>query len=805
MPTASELAAPPAPDLSRLVVAATELVHPTIAPLVVDLGDGLSPDEAAVLAQLPSLSVGVVHQRNESALRFLGGYVTLGLPLFGHPRAAITLEEATRARLGNELTARAAAIRSEIHTLVATQDELESQVEETLATLGRVELDPKQTRTVALVVALAVPVVLAATALVLKALGLGLNIMTLGGMAAAVGLIVDDGIVMVEHVIRRLREEPDNIHHAVPIAAREMLGPLTASSAATVIIFIPLAFLTGVTGAFFKALSLTMAAALGISFLFAASAVPALADHLLGAREADADDVGPWLRRVLNGYERLARGLLARPSLVALVILPLLALGWVGLRQVGTGFMPAMDEGGFILDYVAPAGTSLSETDRRLRQLEAELADIPDVETWSRRIGLALGGGITEANEGDFFIRLVAGPRRPIDEVIDDTRARIQARVPGLEVEFAQLMEDLIGDLTAVPQPIEVKLFGSSPEELRAQAAEVAQAVSAVPGVVDVKDGVVLAGDAVDIRVDRTRAEVLGLDPDAVTRLARTAIEGEIATEVQSGEKMIGVRVWTPAEPRSRLDLIADMQLPIGGGHTVRLGRVASFATATGQPQLVRENLKGMVAVTGRISGRDLGSVMADVKRAVARVGLPAATSVAYGGLYQQQQESFRGLLMVLAAATALVFVLLLAVYEQFSVAVAVLVVDLLAATGVFSGLWWTGVELNISSMMGLTMIIGISSEAAIFFLTEWRQVATEHPGREALALAGRRRLRPIVMTAAAAILALLPLALALGQGSAMLQPLAIAIIAGLLLTVPLVLPALITLLGGVGEGDRAR
>ncbi len=660
---------------------------------------------------------------------------------------------------------------------------------------------------VTLVVSLAVPVVLAATALVLKALGMGLNIMTLGGMAAAVGLIVDDGIVVVEHVVRRLREEPDNVHHAVPIAAREMLGPLAASSAATVIIFVPLAFLTGVTGAFFKALSVTMAAALAISFLFAATAVPALADRLLGAREAHADDVGWWLAHVLDGYERLVRRLLARPALVAFVIVPLLGLGWLGLRQVGSGFMPSMDEGGFILDYVAPAGTSLTETDRRLRLLEAQLKDIPDVETWSRRTGLALGGGITEANEGDFFIRLVQGPRRPIDEVIDDARARVQARVPGLEVEFAQLMEDLIGDLTAVPQPIEVKLFGSSPEQLRAQASEVAKAVAGVPGVVDVKDGVVLAGDAVDIRVDRTQAEVLGLDPDRVTRLARVALEGEVATEVQRDEKMVGVRVWTPEEVRSRLDLIAALRLPIGGGRTVRLGRVATFSTATGQPQLTRENLKGMVAVTGRISGRDLGSVMADVKRAVAGAGLPAATSVAYGGLYEQQQQSFRGLLMVLAAATALVFILLLAVYEKFSVAVSVLAVDLLAATGVFSGLWWTGSELNISSMMGLTMIIGISSEAAIFFLTEWSLLSGVSEPLAALATAGRRRLRPIVMTAAAAILALLPLALAIGQGSAMLQPLAIAIIAGLLLTVPLVLlvlPALIVLLGGAKVAPRA-
>ncbi len=641
---------------------------------------------------------------------------------------------------------------------------------------------------ITLVVSIAVPAVLAATALLLLVFHMGLNIMTLGGMAAAVGLIIDDGIVMVEHIVRRLRGQPEHDHRIIPLAAEELLPALTGSSLATIVIFAPLAYLSGVTGAFFKALSLTMACSLAVSYLFAATAIPVLSDAFLGARDAAREDVGRVFARVLTVYERALRRLLAKPALLLVIILPLLALGWLGFRNVGSGFMPKMDEGGFILDYRAPAGTSLAETDRRLRLLEQILARIPEVATYSRRTGLQLGGGVTEANEGDYFIRLKPMPRRPIGEVMDEVRGKVQQRVPGLQIELAQLMEDLIGDLTAVPQPIEIKLFGPAGAQLRGEAARVASGISKIANVVDVKSGVVLAGDAVEIHVDRLKAQMLGLDPESITRLAAIALNGKVATQVQRGEKMVGVRVWTQKDARSSIDVIRDFRIRTPDGRDVPLGRIATLAVVTGQPQIVREDLKTMVAVTGRISGRDMGSVIRDVKATVARLALPKQVYVRYGGLYAQQQKSFRGLLGVLGAAVALVFTLLLVMYEKFSTPVAILVTDLLAATGVFSGLWWTGSELNISSMMGLTMIVGISSEAAIFYMTQWQESSRHLGFSEALVAAGRLRFRPIVMTTLAAILALLPLALRIGEGAAMLQPLAIGIVAGLVLTAPLVL-----------------
>lgn len=642
---------------------------------------------------------------------------------------------------------------------------------------------------IALVAILVVPAVLASTILLLKVLNMSFNIMTLGGMAAAVGLIVDDAIVMIEHIIRRLRERGSDLALNIRDAAIEFTPPLTGSSAATVIIFAPLAFLSGVTGAFFKALSLTMASSLVISFLLAWLAVPLLAEHMLKRADAEREDVGPLFRRLLSGYEHLMQRLIQAPWLLLLGIAPLLLVGIIAYQQVGSGFMPHMDEGGFILDYRTPAGTSLTETDRVLRQVETILQHEPAVETYSRRTGAQLGGGLTEANEGDFFVRLKPLPRAPIDQVMDAVRAEIENKVPGLEVEMALLMEDLIGDLTAVPQPIEIKLYGDNADEIMSVAQRVAAAVGKIAGVVEVKDGIVQAGDAINIVVDRDKAALEGIDPDGVTQQLDAWFNGLVTTQVQETVKLVGVRLWVPKAARDRASAIEQIWLRAPDGHSFPLKRIASVSVETGQPQITRDNLKRMVAVTGRISGRDLGSTIRDVKKALSSQGmLPADMYYELGGLYQQQQIAFRGLMAVFVAALALVFLLLLFLYERFATAIAIMISPLLAMAAVFIGLWLTGTELNITAMMGMTMIVGIVTEVSIFYFSEYHELLREEmDSSTALVQAGRNRLRPIAMTTLAAILALLPLALALGQGSAMQQPLAVAIISGLLAQIPLV------------------
>ena len=659
---------------------------------------------------------------------------------------------------------------------------------------------------ITLIALMALPASLAATILLLKVLGMSFNIMTLGGMAAAVGLIIDDSIVMVEHIIRRLRGGTGHEQERIMRATAEFTRPLAGSSASTIIIFLPLAFLTGVTGAFFKALSLTMAASLILSFLIAWLAVPILAGKMLSKKDAEQEEGGKITHFMHRVYGRLMKIVLVRPWLILPVVILLGGAGWFASTQVGSGFMPTMDEGGFILDYVAPSGTSLTETDRMLRQIEAILQKTPEVTTYSRRTGLQLGGGLSEANVGDFFVRLKPLPRRSIDEVMEDVRGQVEESVPGLEVELVQLMEDLIGDLTAVPQPIEIKLFTDDEKVLLETAPKIAVAIGKINGVVEVKDGIVPAGDALVVKVDAAKAALEGLDSDTVTKLLDDMLSGNVTTNVQRGPKLVGVRVWTPKKSRRTEQDLMNLQLRAEDGHLVPLSRIATMTTDTGQPEIAREDLKRMAAVTARITGRDLGSTVAEVKNLLDTGNLlPSGVYYSLGGLYEQQRIAFSGMLVVMIAAVVLVFLLLLFLYESFRVAIAMLATPLLALPAVFLGLWCTGTELNITSIMGMTMVVGIVGEVAIFFVSEVSELEGEAEGKELnlaerLVLAGKNRMRPIAMTTFAAILALMPLALGIGQGSAMQQPLAIAITAGLIAQLPLtliVLPALILLLKG--------
>lgn len=645
-----------------------------------------------------------------------------------------------------------------------------------------------------LVAVLVVPTVLLATCLLLYLFGQTLNIMSLGGMAAAVGLIVDDVIVMLEHMVRRARQTPtaDRL-----TTAAEFTRPLTGSSAATLVVFAPLALLSGVSGGFFKALALTMASALAVSFLAAWLIVPLLTARLLRNTDLARDDAGPLLTRIQNGYSDLLTRLLRRPMLILIGLLPLLLLGGFGYHQIGSGFMPHMDEGGFVLDYVAAPGTSLTETDRLLQQVEALLRADPAVATYSRRTGLQLGGGLTEANQGDFFVRLKPLPRDPIDTVMDRLRDGIEASVPGLEIEMMLLMEDVIGDLTAVPQPIEIKLLGEDADLLRQTAPRVAEAITGVSGMVDIKDGIVLAGDALTVVVDRERAAVEGLDPERIASAARSWLDGLIVTSLQQSYKEIGVRLGVPAAMRGHVEDIEQIPLQAGDGHWVTLRRVARVRTDVGQAQISRDNGQRMVAVTARLAGRDMGSAAAEVQRLLARPGLlPAGVRFELGGLYAQQRTAFAGLAAVFGAALALSLLLLTVLFRRLRTAVVALLMPLLASAAVFAGLWLAGSELDISALMGLTMIIGIVTEVAIFYLTELdAQRVAGLASAAALVRAGVNRLRPIAMTTLAAMFALSPLALGIGAGSAMLQPLAIAIEAGLAVQLPLVLLVLPVLL----------
>ena len=434
--------------------------------------------------------------------------------------------------------------------------------------------------------------VLATNVLLLHLLHMSFNIMTLGGMAAAVGLIIDDGVVMLEHIMRRLSENFQGAatHGPVLSAAMQMLRPLTGSSLATIIIFLPLAFIGGVTGGFFKALALTMAGSLIISFFFVFLAVPLLGEILLKPSDAQQmESTGPFLKQMHQRYQQTMHNFLQSSKWLIAGIIMLIVAGSIAYSQIGSGFIPHMDEGGFILDYIAPPGTSLAETDRLLRQVEKLITAIPEVDSYSRRTGSQLGGGLTETNKGDFFIHLKKPPRRNIDSIMAELRKRVEAYVPGLEVETAQLMEDIIGDLTAIPQPIEIKIFADDQKILQETAKQIAKQLESVSGVVEIKNGIVISGDAINIEIDRVKAALLGLDPETATLQIQTQLSGNVVSYLQTAEKSIGIRIWTPENLRYRIQQLQNLPLRTANGHFISLRSIAKINIQEGQTEIVRK------------------------------------------------------------------------------------------------------------------------------------------------------------------------------------------------------------------------
>jgi CzcA family heavy metal efflux pump len=648
-----------------------------------------------------------------------------------------------------------------------------------------------------LIAGLVIPVTLFLTCIVLKLTGQSFNLMTLGGLAAAVGLVIDDAIVILENIVMH-RDAGESRPTAIRNALREMTVPLIGSTITPIVVFLPLISIAGVTGTFFRALAVTMTAALLASLLLALTWTPALSQYLLrsGAKPPAAApdetsspgtaDEGKLFGRILAFYERAMHQIARRPVLIAGSSVLIVALSGVCFWLLGTDLLPEMDEGGFILDYYTPPGSSLTESDRILQHIERILRATPEVENTTRRTGLQLGlAAVTEANRGDFTVKLKADRDRGIDEVMDDVRTRIKQTEPAADVEFVQVLQDMIGDLSNEPEPVVVKLYSEDPQLLRQSAARVADSIGKIHGVVDVLDGIenTISGPAVTFQVDPAVAARAGFTPEEVATDAAALLEGApAATPVVLNDRAYPVRVRFPERSRASLEQMSNTLLTSSTGRTATLGSLATVTSDPGQTEIRRENLQRLVEVTGRLEGVDLGSGITAVKKAVASLNLPSSIRVEYGGAYQEQQRSFHDLSMVLALALMLLFAVLLFEFRTFSAPAAILFSALLSTFGGFLALLVTRTTFNVASFMGMIMVVGIVAKNGILLLDAEQQFRTlGRSDGEAMIEAGRRRLRPIVMTALATIFGMLPLAFGLGSGSEMLKPLAIAVIGGLL------------------------
>ncbi|HXS96867.1 MAG TPA: efflux RND transporter permease subunit [Candidatus Limnocylindrales bacterium] len=637
-----------------------------------------------------------------------------------------------------------------------------------------------------LVAGLVIPATIAVTFIALKVLGESFNLMTLGGLAAAVGLVIDDAIVVVENIVLH-RDEGQSRGEAISNALREIRVPLVGSTVTPIVVLLPLITISGVYGVFFRALAVTVGVALLTSLALALTWTPTLSHFFLrkrGRRTEAAHDHPP--SRMMRTYERVLRFSLEHRVLLGLFAVILIGASYLCYTALGTDLLPHMDEGAFVLDYIMPAGASLETTNRVINHVEQILRTVPEVESTSRRTGLQLGlAAVTEANTGDIAVKLKADRSRGIEEIIDDVRGKVRKSEPVLDIEFTQILQDNIGDLTSAPEPAVIKLFSEDPALLKQWGPAVADAIKKIPGVVDILNGIenTISGPATTFQVDPVVTARAGFTPQEVELDASAMLQGEPApTPVVVNDRSYTIRVRFPEQTRASMDAIRNTLLVSGTGKTATIGALTTMQELPGQTEIRRENLQRDIQVTARFEGMSLGEGMKKVQEAVANLHIPSSVRVSYGGQYEDQQKSFKDLMVVLALAIVLVFLVLLFEFGDFAAPVAVLASALLSTSGVFLALLVTGTTFNLASFMGLIMVIGIVAKNGILLLdADQRFRAEGMEPEESMIHAGERRLRPIMMTALATMAGMIPLALAWGAGSQMLQPLAIAVIGGIL------------------------
>lgn len=650
-----------------------------------------------------------------------------------------------------------------------------------------------------------IPVTLGLTLIVLYLTGQTFNIMTLGAIAAALGLIIDDAIVVVEQIHRTHEEHPDEPTVSLLQKAIHYLFPaMIGSSISTIVIFLPFVLMSGVAGSYFKVLTDTMIITLICSFFVTWLLLPVVY-LLLSKKEKNTSETKKGIALHEVKTQNWVAYFIEKPiisiSFCAILILSVFII----LPNLETGFLPEMDEGSIILDYESPPGTSLEETDRMLNEVEKIIIKIPEVEAYSRRTGTQMGFFITEPNRGDYLIQLKKARAKTSNDVIDEIRQKVEATQPALRIDFGQVIGDMLGDLMSSVSPIEVKIYGNNQKELQKIARKVNTIVEKVKGTADVFDGIVLAGPAINIQPNYTQLAQYGITPTDLQFQLQTALEGNIVGSLLENEQTTPIRLVYYNSKKRSLEEIKKLQLFLPNGQTVPISSLVTISVQKGIAEIERENLQMMGVVTGRLDNRDLGSVMLEIQKKVTNeIQIPTGYYIEYAGAYKDQQQSFKELLMILIASSLLVFGVILFLFRDFRIALVILLISVLGISGSYILLLITKTPLNVGSYTGIIMIVGIISENAIFTFLQFRETfKLTRNVNESIIYSISTRLRPKLMTALGAIIALLPLAIGIGTGSELHQPLAIAVIGGFLIAMPLLLIVLPSLLCLVYKNEK--
>jgi len=650
-----------------------------------------------------------------------------------------------------------------------------------------------------LVILLTIPTTLALTLVCLYAVGYTFNIMTLGAIAAAIGLMIDDAVIVVEQIHRSHEEHPDEAMPFIVSKAIKYLFPaMVGSSLSTIVIFVPFILMSGVAGAYFKVLAFTMIITLSASFIVTWLVLPALfllfpykiktapaekiSMHTAGKKTKEK---GAWIRFFIRHY--YISILFAAACAIIIYVLP---------GKMPSGFLPEMDEGSIVLDFFSSPGTTLDETDRMLKEVDKIIQQQPEVAKFSHRLGTQMGFFITEPNTGDYLIQLKKDRKKSTDEVSAELRKKIEAVLPQLTVEFGQVIGDMLGDLMSSVEPVEIKVFGDNQLKLQDLSLQVKDILDSVNGTADVFAGIRIAGPEVLVQPNVARLAQFGISPTDFQFQLQTQLEGNVISTIMEKEQMVNIRMLYPNAQRTNVNSLKDGNIFLPNGLLKPVSTVATVQLQTGVAEIQRENQKMMGVITARLENRDLGSTLKDIQKDIKeKLSLPPGYHIEYGGSYAQQQQAFTELLYILLTACILVFIVLLALFREFIVSFFIIVLAVLGVAGCLLALYLTHTPLNVGSYTGIIMIVGIIGENAIFTYQQYLQAKLTMNTKQSIVFAISARLRPKLMTAFGAIMALLPLALGIGAGAQLHQPLAIAVIGGLCFALPLLLVVLPTFL----------
>jgi CzcA family heavy metal efflux pump len=636
------------------------------------------------------------------------------------------------------------------------------------------------------VIMITIPLTISLTLVTLYIIGYNFNIMTLGAIAASIGLIIDDAIVVVEQIHRTHEEHPETPTRALLSKSVGFLLPaMIGSSISTIVIFLPFILLSGVAGAYFKILANTMMITLICSFFITWIGLPVIYLFLSGNRDREKVPVDIHLNR----HGRWISFFVHRPGISFLMITLLIGSVYFISSRLETGFLPEMDEGSIVLDYTSPPGTSLRETDRILREVEKLFPSVPEIETYSRRTGTQMGFFITEPNYGDYLIQLRKDRSRSTEEVIDEIRRKVESTQPALKIDFGQVIGDMLGDLMSSTQPIEIKIYGDNADVLHGIAKEVAAVANEVKGTADVFNGITVAGPSLTIEPNSMKLAQFGITPADFQSQLQTQLEGLIIGNIFEKEQKTAIRMIYPQAVNTTYDRMKNGSIFLPNGKLQPITQLAKITPEPGSSEIDRENLQSMIPVTARLNNRDLGSVMNDLQAGIqSKINLPQGYHISYGGAYEEQQNSFDELLIILLSAALLVFTVMIFMFKDIRVALLIIFLSVLGISGSMIALYVTATPLNVGSYTGIIMIIGIIGENAIFTFLQFHQTLETSTTDAAIVYAISTRLRPKLMTALGAIIALSPIALGIGTGAQLHQPLAIAVIGGFVIALPLLL-----------------